>query len=114
MGSFHINDSIKMISREIQSLCITDTKVNSELAVNLTVVINGFGILIDGSVSFWFVIALDKGRAASMPTTDLKNILFSQFPAAGHMMVQLDGRSVGFILRFQLHRLTFRRPIAII
>ena len=70
--------------------------------MSLTVVINGFGILINGSICFGMMIAFNKRSAASMPATDLQNILVSQIPAACHMMIQLNGRPVGFILRSQV------------
>src|ERR1700752_429220 len=49
-----------------------------------------------------------------MPTTDLKYILSSKIPAACHMMIQLDGRPIGLIVRLKLNRFAVRRPIAVV
>ena len=114
MRSLHIDHHIKMILGEVESLRITGVKVNAEHAMRFTIVINSFGILINGNVCFWLVISPDEGGAAAMPTADLKDILVRQFCTARHVVIQLDGGPVGFVLRAKLQRFAFGRPVPVI
>src|SRR5688500_4278181 len=114
MRGFNIDDGIKMARGEIQRLGIANAKGNSEGAVCLTVVLDGFGILIHRGICFRLVIAFHERGATSMPTTDFQNILASEIPSACHMMIQLDGRSVSFIPRLKFQRFPFWRPVAIV
>src|SRR5688572_22605450 len=95
MGSFDIDDSIKVRIGKIKRLGIANAKVNTGRSMCLTAVINGFGILIHRSISFWLMITLHEQCTTSVSAADLQNILASEIPSACHMMIQLDGRSIG-------------------
>src|SRR5919109_3219565 len=82
--------------------------------MGFSVVINSFGVLIDCHIRFGVMVSFHKRGTAPMPTTDFKHILVGKIPSTCYMMIQLDGRAIGFILWLKLNCFTFRRPIAIV
>src|SRR5687768_5296085 len=60
------------------------------------------------------MIAFDKGSAAAMPAAHFADIYSCKFPATRYVTIQLNGRAVGFILRFKGQGFTFGRPVAIV
>src|SRR5689334_247778 len=114
MGCFDVQYSIEMAFRKLKRLCVADAKVNAKSTVCFATEGDRTRILIDAGIGRWLVITLYKGCAASMTATDLKNILVHQLPRARHVMIQLNGRPINFIFRFERDGFAFGRPVAVV
>ena len=68
MRCLHSENGVEMIGWKIKRLGIPHTKVDSERTVCFTVVRDGFGILVNGGICFWLMIALHKRSATAVPT----------------------------------------------
>ena len=76
--------------------------------------INGLGILVNGGVEDWVMIAGEEGCPAAMSAADFEDIFPIQGPGPSDMMLELNGGAIDFILRVKREGFAFRRPVAVI
>ena len=75
--------------------------------------INGLGILVNGGVEDWVMIAGEEGCPAAMSAADFEDIFPIQGPGPSNVVIELNGGTIYFILRVKREGFAFRRPAGI-